>query len=170
MGEVRNRKGGKGGGEGCIVIDFGILKVWVGAVECGGLSRDEVASATRNLESPETIIIGLNSMNERTACRVAQSLVYTIEDYSIGNARARRPSLEALLYVVSARQIRDALKLLGEGATILLVASTSADSCISTVDRLVASTTGCSRIRVHSVECRTEDLEKMVEIHLDITK
>ena len=96
-------------------------RVYVLVCEGVALDDDAVAAASRSLGLRAAV---LRLREPPDPCAVAMSYMYALEDYETGEARARVPSLWALMYASLAGRVSDAIEA-NRGGANLAVASLS---------------------------------------------
>ena len=145
----------------CSYVVLGPYKVWLSASRVN-MKGDEIASVSASLEERGVAVLGVSELGN--SCSYAQALLYAIEDRVMGTSRARRLSLEALLYVTGSRQIKEALLKTGNNPVYAVVASLDPDGCFL----------GLSMLRGQPISikdtCNIIELEDEAKLHLELSQ
>lgn len=145
----------------CSYVVLGPYKVWLTASRIN-MKGDEIASLSASLEERGVAVIGVSELS--SPCSYAQALLYAIEDKVMGTSRARRLSLEVLLYVTSSRQIKEALMKIGDNPVYAVVASLNRDGCLLGLGMLRGSPINIKN------NCNITELENEAKLHLELSQ
>ena len=137
-------------------------RVYVLVCEGVALDDDTVTAASRSLGLRAAVL----RLRERPdPCVVAVSYMYALEDYEIGEARARVPSLWALMYTSLAGRVSDAIEA-NRGGAHLAVASLSEEGLREALSALRLQTGGLGQPK--EVVCDPSLLQRLAELRVSL--